>query len=188
MTAPEIDLDQYLEGDLPGDANGEPTISGEGDATLLLRRLNNLRTRIAKNAALAKGEIDRVRSWEQEVNGPLLRQAMFFESILEDYMRFLRDSTEGETKSLNLPTGKLSTTALQPKWEVEDTEAFVKWALEVNPDFLKFETKPVSLAELKKALVDNGEGEAVHKETGDLVPGLAIKAPEKPYSVSIKTN
>lgn len=187
MTAPEIDLDQYLEGDLP-EVDGVPTVAGEGDATTLLRRIKSIRTRIERNTALANDEVAKVRSWEAEVNAPLIRQADFFESIAKDYMRFLRDSSEGKTKSLNLPTGKLSTTAQQPKWEVEDLDAFTKWALENNPDLIKLDYKAVPLKDLKAALVDNGEGEAVHPGTGDFVPGLKIKAPEQPYSVTIKTN
>lgn len=187
MTAPEISLQDYLDGDLTN-LEAEPTISGEGDATALLRRIANLRTRIRQNSILANDEVGKIRGWEREVNDPLERQAEFFESIVEDYMRYLRDSSDGKTKSLNLPTGKISTTAKQPKWEVEDLDAFTRWALEHNPDLIKLDYKPANLSELKKALVDNGEGEAVHPGTGDFVPGLAIKKPEQPYSVTIKTN
>ena len=187
MTAPEISLEDYLDGDLT-DLNAEPNVASEGDATQLLRRIKNLRTRADQNSQLANDEVAKIRAWEGEVNGPILRQLDFFESLLKQYMRFVRDGSDGKVKSLNLPTGTIKTTAQQPKWAVDDVDAFARWALENNPDLIKLDYKPVGVAELKKTFVDNGEGEAVHKPTGDLVPGLTITKPEQPYSVTIKTN
>lgn len=189
MSAPETSLEEYLatpfSEELPETA---PTLEGDADASATLRRLAILREQIAKNQYVADNETSKIQEWEREVNAPLERQAQFFESILEGYMRHVRDSTEGKTKSISLPGGAIKTTATQAKWEVEDQEAFIKWARAAQlTELYKVKYVAETVTALKAKFVDDGDGNVINPDGGELVPGLKINKPEQPYTIKINT-
>lgn len=189
MTATTTSLEDYLavpfSDELPEVA---PTIGGEAEASATLRRLAILREKIAVNQHVADNETSKIQEWEREVNAPLERQATFFEGILNAYMRHVRDASGDKTKSISLPGGTIKTTAKQPKWNVEDVAEFVKWARAQKLTAL-YEVRyvPATLATIKKTFVDDGDGNIVNPDGGELVPGLSITPPDAPYSITITT-
>lgn len=187
LTSPAISLDEYLavplDEELP---ETQPVLEGDVQASAALRRLALLRGRIASNRYVADNETSKIQEWEREVNAPLERQAQFFEGVLSGYMKHVRDTTQ--RKSITLPGGTLKTTAKQPKWEVADPEAFIKWARAAKlTDLYAAKYVPATLPNIKKAFVDDGDGNVVNPNGGEIVPGLKITPPEAPYSVTITT-
>jgi phage host-nuclease inhibitor protein Gam len=183
---PDIDLSEFLTDSIPEE--GEiPRPDNDHEATVLLRRIGQIRKAIEEAKALAEAETSKVKDWERTVNAPRERQLQFFESLLASYMAHVRITSGDKIKSLNLPTGVVKTTAAQPKWEVADVQAFLAWAeqQERASDFYEEVKKPATLGTLKKLLQNDGDGNIIDPSSGELVPGVSLTPPETPFTITI---
>lgn len=187
MTLPADSLDEYLAFSGEELTEDELTITDNIDANRVMRRLRGIYRAIDGNRAVAEAETDRINNWEREVNAPLERQAVFFAASLKGFMTHVRDGSGGKIKSINLPAGKISTTATSAKWEVADKDAFTEWAKrEGRTALFRVKHEPETLTVLKTHLTEDDEGNAILVATGETVPGVKVTAPEAPFNVTIK--
>lgn len=160
--------------DLHEEARERFTITDDGAAAWAMRKLRAVRAKQAENARLATDEHARIDLWLTEVNAPLDRDATYFEAILGDYALRCRENPDDGRKSLNLPTGKVSTRVTQPKWSV-DADAFLGWARTSHPDLIRVKEE-ADLAKMKETLDvhESTSGLIATTPEGELVPGVTI--------------
>lgn len=178
-------IEEYLD-DIEYDPEAPETITmdGDDDAIKALRRLGSLRKRIEANQAIAQAETDKINEWEQEVNGPLRRQAAFFEGILEGWA--VQQRQTAERKTINLPAGVIKTMPKQDQWVI-DPEKFADWAAKNEMKHLvKVELKPKA-TDIKKAFKASGDGKAINPDNGEVIEGITLESPANPYNITIKT-
>lgn len=157
------------------------TITDDRAAAWAMRKLRGIRAKQAENSQVYVDEIARLDRWLSEVNAPLDRSASYFESILSDYAARCRDDEQDGRKTISLPTGKISTRTLQPKWSV-DPETFMQWARTAHPDLIRVKEEP-DLSRIKDALDVHpaSSGLIALSQDGEVVPGITIE----PSQVSI---
>jgi len=200
----ESAIDEFLTntGDPEAEATVEPRrepfrIQDDGAASWAMNRLNDVRAEVASKRLYALEQIERVQIWLDAEIGRHANRDAFFVNILEDYARRQRESAN--RKTINLPHGKVTSTATQPKWEVND-EVFLAWAHKNSfGDLIKVTEEP-KLAEMKKLLqqsetriinVATGEvtvttsNKAVVLGTDDVVDGVVILPPR--VNITVKT-
>lgn len=157
--------------ELNDEARERFVIHDDAAAAWAMRKLRSVRARQAENERIATDERARIDAWLAEVNKPLDRDATYFEAILADYALRCRENPDDARKSINLPTGKVSTRTTQPKWSVEPT-AFLDWARSSHPDLIRIKEE-ADLAKIKDTLIATKDGVAVSPE-GEPVPGVTV--------------
>ena len=96
---------------------------------------------IEQTAELAKARLARIRRWEKEELDRLRGRREFFASRLIDYAAEIR-ARDRKRATINLPSGKISSSDVKPKVTVADEEALAEWAREHLPeDAVKVTTK-----------------------------------------------
>lgn len=159
-------------------------VDNDSAAAWAMRKLRAIRMRQESNRMIAEDEIDRVKSWLDDVNTPMERDASYFESILRDYALRCRENPDDGRKTISLPAGKVTTRIGSPRWTVDD-ETFLTWARANHPDLIRVKEQP-ALDEMKSALIVAESGGAAVTEDGEVVPGVAVSAAE--LSVTVKTD
>lgn len=152
------------------------------DAAKALRELGQLQRHIEANTATAKAERQKITDWETAVNQPLQDRATWLYSILAKYAVDERTLDE-KRKTINTPFGILKTLPAQKVWEI-DEPAFIKWAEENNPSLVKVVKTPEK-AKLKQFYQAAGD-HVIDPIKGDVVDGVSLKDPERPYTVTIR--
>jgi hypothetical protein len=133
-----------------------------------------------RNDDFAAQEIARIEKWAQDVNESLERDMSYFDGLLKDYARRVRqDETDGR-KTVVLPYGKITTRPTARKLSI-DNEVFIPWALERHPDVLRTTVVP-DIAAVKDMLL--AEPECPVSKDGELVPGIEFVTRE-PFSVTV---
>ena len=184
----EDDLDDL---DLPDDEQREHfEILDDGAASWARRKLQRLRRQQETNQTIADAEIEKIRSWLDDVNHGLARSATYFEAILSHYaLRCRQDPNDGR-KSISLPAGKIATRVPSPHWHIEPEE-FIPWAETHRPDLLRVRVDP-SLSEIKRAFAPVFDGiptsDAVDPDSGEIIPGIRISSSDVTATVKPDTN
>jgi hypothetical protein len=170
-----LDTDPREDGFAEAPAPRTPEVAWRIDndhvATWALRKLADAEREILRVTDLAMTEVERVKQWLEQASKRPARDAEFFRSHLAAYWRRQVDALmapmlergmtpeeawdELKSKSLSLPTGKLTARRTPPGVEVVDEEAFVRWAQENGYTELLL-SKP-ALNEIKALPVIDGE-------------------------------
>lgn len=129
-------------------------ITDDGGAEWAMRHRNQQ----AEAATAIREQADewrrRITEWErQQLRGPQERMT-FFEAHLQDYAIRRREETAGKVKTVNLPSGKVSTTGSSPRPIVVDEEVFVAWAQENAPDLVRTKHEPAASKFSEHLMID----------------------------------
>lgn len=126
-----------------------------------LRKLARLRRLMAENESIAHAEITRVKTWLDEENAKLERQAAFYEQNLALFHRALLE-LDPKRKTITLPAGALKARKHPDRIEVLDADVFIAWADAAGrPEFVRTKVEPVK-SEIKRLL---GVGQAFADDT-----------------------
>lgn len=175
-------VDDLMGGEEP-DYTSEPSAplaDDEKRATALLYRRRRLMKEIERAAAIYEEQIEFLQARMSEHLDPLAAQVVWLEEslILWHHARWQRDNRE---TTIKLPSGTLASSKAQDQWQYTDEGAFLEWAHDnaqsaVRPPKPGEET--IDKTKAKEALADvielNGVIPVI-KETGEVVPGLAIR-------------
>jgi hypothetical protein len=148
-------------------------VETDAAAAWAMRKLRSIRGKQKVNSDIAEKESKKIEMWLTGVNHPLESNARFFESLLTDYAFGCRLNSEDGRKTLDLPSGKVSTRVASDKWSVENS-TFVEWAKTNASQLIKVVEQP-DLSAMKSSLVVSIEGEfVIDPTTGERVPGVEV--------------
>lgn len=159
----------------------DPTATFDADAEDVslfdaMRMLTAKAKMVNANVDRATAEIERIKAWEEKMNASIRAEIENIKAWIEEHVIAERDAT-GQ-KTFSTPWGTISTTVVRDKVKVVDEQAFMAWAHE-NPDgdsMIRVKEEP-QLTTIKEAVLNEGMD----------IPGVDIVAPEKPYSVTFRT-
>lgn len=155
-------------------------IENREQAIWALRKITAVEKAREEARAAARAEIDRINAWLKEEEKQADRAREHLDYLLEDYHR--RVLAETGQKTIKLPHGELQIRARQPEYQ-RDEKHLKDWARENRPEFLVPQEPKLNWTALKKNLTVAG-GQAVDKETGEVVPGITVI--ERPAGFKIK--
>ena len=175
--------------ELQSHLEGEPvdysvfTIENLESANQAMRKLANAQARIEAKRELALKEAQRISEWCNAATKSDVETVRFFENSLKAYVIKLREETHGETKSLSLPDGEISSRTINAKAEVVDKELLIKWALNNEREGWIRHKEEVNLEAVRADVSFDGET-VIDTLTGEIVEGMA--AIEADIAVSVK--
>jgi hypothetical protein len=140
-------------------------IGGMNEADWALRKLAQARWQMRQNEKLAAAEADRVRTWLADANKGHERDVEYFESILRNWHEEQLDE-DPKRKTISLPGGKLVAAKNPDSLVINDEAAFIPWALEHQPEWVRTKYEP------EKGLIKKAGG--VDLETGEIAPGVSV--------------
>lgn len=194
MSAP--DLATFLADDAPEGAPGPDTpdeergrfrVENDAAACWALKKAALAEEELARIAALAKAEHERIDAWVRDASAGPEHDRQFFAGLLREYHEALltgdidRLMAEGKSyreaweatkrKTYRLPAGDLVARKGGTGYDTEDAEAFDRWVREDPEGRLRFaKVSPVKAA-LKDATKHTEAGTLV-LEGGEYVPGV----------------
>ena len=175
------DLSDHLEGE-PVDYSVF-TIENLESANRAMRKLAAAQKRIDERTELVMNEARRLSDWANVANKSDQATVTFFENSLKAYVIKLREETHGETKSLSLPDGEISSRTINAKAEVVDKDLFLKWCENNERGQWVRVTLSPDLSALKGEVEFSGDL-VVDSLTGESIDGLV--AIEADIAVSVK--
>lgn len=205
---PPVDAEIIGEDGDPEDTGPERwKITNDGQADWAMARLAAARADMTRLAEQRDEHIARANQWFQRVTREAVRDAAFFGPHLEDYAIRRRAETSDKVKTVDLPSGRISTTrAKGPAPEIANPGAVLEWARTGAPDLIK-STEKVLISDLAPRVavrpveVDTDDGETITVDAvvpvysgfetdevtyGPPIPGMRIRYPTttatpKPY-------
>ena len=144
-------------------------------ATSIMKRLKYVNMLKEENTAIADKEIQKIKLWQDEVNGELDQKIKYYEEVL---LEFFKQQQELNPKyKLDTPYGKL-TKRKSKKWSY-DEEAVIEF-LEENMyiEMINIE-KSIKKNDIKKAFP-----EGIDKSTGQVIDGITISE-EVNYNIKL---
>lgn len=127
------------------------------------------------------GYIERIEAWFARDANRLHANIDFFSMHLKAYMRDRRDA-DGRTKSIDFPSGRLTSHGSQPRVTVTNDDAVVAWLEQQGLDeAVKVTKKPLVSALTGRVVVRDGR--AVDAKTGEIVPGMGVLPGTVTYDV-----
>ncbi len=183
-----MELTEYLDRETGiSEENREQFIvDDEQKANWALRKMRQLTEKKEASIQLAETEIERIKTWLEEVNGELQSSIDFFTSLLAAYHRQVLEQ-DPKAKTIKLPYGQLKMRAQQPEFRRDNDKllAWMKreWVSEMQEDFIKTIESP-NWAELKKYLEIAGD-KMVDPGTGLVVDGVEVIEREAKFSVEV---
>lgn len=97
----------------------------------------------------------------------------YFTALLEAWFKTVPHKATKTQESYQLPGGKLVRKAQQPTYE-RDADALLTWAKSSFPEAVKVKEEASWEAIKKRITAVNGAGQAIDRETGELIPGVKI--------------
>lgn len=197
MAVERLDLEeQYLEFvdaemGVPVEADGAQlrfVVDDDSKADWCLRKLRQVRERLAKRDAFVAAEVARLRAWRDKQDAEDQRSMAYFEYQLRMYFEELREAGAlGKRKSYKLPNGVLQVRKAAAKVERDETK-LLEWVKANAPEHVVV-TERAAWGDLKPrvAVVEVADGwAAVDTHTGEMIPGITVAVPEG-ETFSVKT-
>lgn len=148
-------------------------------ANWCFRKLKAIEDKKREIKYLADKERTRITEWEKEELKAFKSSTDYFEMLLEDYYRELRE-IDSKAK-LSTPYGKVTSRRQQPKWNYEDSK-IIEWLNNNNKDLIRVK-KEIDKAELKKMYKIVGNN--VVTEDGEIVEGITIEKREDSINIKV---
>lgn len=121
--------------DPPGEARSRWQVDNDGGAEWAMRHVVEADDALRQLRWQADDWMARIEAWFAHRAKPLVARREFFAGHLERYALAVREQTNGKTKTVTLPSGKVTTTGSSAKATVADEAAVVAWADEnLEPD------------------------------------------------------
>lgn len=168
-------------------AEGPFIVDNDRKATWAMRKLLEHQQEVAGIISIAEAEIARIQQWADEQAAKHSTSIAYFEAQLTRYAATVREESGGKVKSISTPYGKVTSRAGTDKWVIDD-EAFLDWARETHPDWIRtVEQRAVDVPTLKTAFValPTGDGVSAVTPDGDIVPGISIVPGETSFKVEV---
>ena len=157
-------------------------IENSDQANWALRKLAIIRREMKQAEEQADREIQRIEYWLKGELERLQGDAEFFESLLCEYHRGIYEQNP-KAKTVKLPAGALKLRAQQPEFKRDEDKLIVWLKGTGRADLVKIK-ESADWSALKKD-VDVVNGQAIIKDTGEVVEGVtAIERPPK-FSVEV---
>lgn len=170
-------------------AEGQFAVNDQRMAEWAMRRLAEASVRFDEDRRLYEGFVAQLDAWFERVSAPHRATIGFFTDHLEDYgRRWIETQPKSRPRSLPLPSGVVRTTTREAVAEIVDKETVLAWAVDNHPEIVQSETKKwVNVSDVR-GLVEvrvDMDPEAdelithsviVDKATGEVVPGLGVRA------------
>jgi hypothetical protein len=173
-------IDEVIRLPSEGDEEHRFVVDDDAKADWCLRKLRQVRQRMAQREAFVTAEIERLQAWQIKQDAEDLRSESFFEYQLRDYFERLRAAGAlGRRKSYKLPNGTLAVRKAAAKVERDETK-LLEWVKANAPDHAVV-TERVAWGDLKPRveLVELADGwAAIDRATGEMIPGITVVAPE----------
>lgn len=162
-------------------------IQTKDQAIWAFRKLQKLAVQEAEAKEVAQREIDRINTWLKGETDKVQDDRSFFQGALTEYHRaeFKKDDKAKSIKFAGF--GTLKSKAQQPE-VTYDEPAVKEWASASAPEFVVTPPPPepkLAWGELKKKL-DFKNGQAVFKDTGEIVPDIVVTERERAYTVEVE--
>ncbi len=160
------------------------TVTDDGSAEWALRKLAAVQASLAELEERRDQWAAKIAQWFDHASRPLARKATFFAAHLEDYALRRRAETNGQVKTVVLPSGRIATHAGRMVVAVADEPAFRAWALanpehplvRLRPELVKGETGPEK--SLRPVEREDGSWVAVLADEGEPVPWARVEMRE----------
>lgn len=191
LDAPEgDDRKLYERGD------GRFTLKDDGQADWALRKLTGVRGDIEATVAQADRQIEAIekmiepyltpiREWRNEQLRRLVDEQSFWEGLLTLYHRDVVLPADPDAKTVKLPHGVLGSRKTPDKWEI-DEEAFLAWARDIAPEFVR-EVQQADKALAKKTLKVTALGKVIYELPDGSVPVPSVNVTPGERSFTVKT-
>lgn len=145
-------------------------------ANWCFRKISAFKKDVEDKHELAEAERLRIDTWEKKETEVAKNSIAFFEGVLKEYFRKLRE--QDPKAKVSTPYGKISSRK-SAKWNYVNEEELLKYLKDNNPELIKT-TEEVKKPDLKKEYKDG-----VDSKTGELLPGVEVSSEE---SISIKVD
>lgn len=162
-------------------------IETKDQAIWSFRKLQKLAAQEAEAKEVARREIDKINTWLKGETDKVQDDRAFFQGALTEYHKaeFAKDDKAKSIKFAGF--GTLKSKAQQPD-VTYDEPAVKEWAKSNAQEFVVTPPPPepkLAWGELKKKL-DFKNGQAVYKETGEIVPDIVVVDRERKFEVEIE--
>jgi phage host-nuclease inhibitor protein Gam len=161
-------LNERLEAENTTDTNDPWQINDLDTAAWASRKLATLHKEAKEIQEWKQRETQRIENAAHPEETRLNKQIQFFESHLSDYLRRLIEDGR-RTKSLQLPGGKVSIRARQPKLSIPYQDQLEQWAKRNAPEIINT-IEEINMSRLKARLEYANEGIVIDKTTGEILP------------------
>lgn len=151
------------------------TVNNINQVSWCFRKIRALKTKVNDTKELAAQERERIDNWEKVENKSSEESIGYFESLLCDYFKRVRE-IDPKAK-VSTPYGKISTKK-STKWDYTDEEALKEYLFHNDGDLIKTKLE-INKVELKKKYKDG-----INKDTGEILPGVQVSKEE---TIQIKT-
>lgn len=148
-------------------------------ANWCFRKLKAIEDKKREIKYLADKERTRISEWEKEELKAFKSSTGYFEMLLEDYYREIRQ-VDPKAK-LSTPYGKVTSRKQQPKWNYNEEET-LGWLRQNDTELIRVKEE-VDKAELKKKYQVMGTN--VVTEDGEIVEGITIENREDTISIKV---
>lgn len=145
-------------------------VSSEEGIEFRLAKIRLVNGKIEDLEKYAQGLIDKITKWRDSKIETLQSRINFFKTPMEGYLRNLYEQTQGKTKSVSVPSGRIQLRMAPDKFNFHDDELTLAWARQQDP--LRFVQMREELK--KREIVSHC------KTTGEVPPGIEIVKAEKP--------
>jgi antitoxin component HigA of HigAB toxin-antitoxin module len=163
-------------------------IESDKQADWALEKIKELQEEQQENHELAEErieplqkKIDKIRAWEERENEKIQDSIDYFESLLEDYARRLKQENE-DLKTHSLPFGKLKFRKQRPKYNYNDDE-LLEFLEENEIDAVRVKKKP-NKRKLKK--LAEVKGDKLVLESGLIVDGVQIQERGEKFKLEVE--
>lgn len=174
---PILDEPGSLDPQIPVDEEGRYTsftITDDAQAAWAMRKLLQFEQEADEARRLAEAEKDRIETWLERQLSRHQHDRDYFRSILTHYA--IGQRAEKDRKTIDTPYGSVKSRAGQPKITVSDLPAFLEWAKQDKPEFVRIK-EDIDLTKVKAACqIENTPtlGLVAVTDDGEIVPGLNI--------------
>ena len=161
----------------------EFVIDDDHKANWALKKIRQMKNKIAEKEEFAQKEIDEIKIWLEEETGKLEDSIEYFESMLTEYAMKMKQEDE-DLKTHKLPAGDLKFRKQRPKWNYDNKSLMEYLEESGKEDLIRVKRSP-DKNKLKKQVEVVGN-KVVDAETGEIIEGIEVQ--ERGESFKVKVN
>ena len=153
------------------------SVTDDHKAAWAARQYIRLERRLARRARFVADAISDLQAHQQKCDEDDQQDLAYFEGLLAEYLHRLKaEGLLGREKHWKLPGGvRLQWRAAGVAWKRVDEDALYTWAAKHRLTRTKVTTAWDTVKARLRAFIPVEGGEAVDRETGEVVPGVVIE-------------
>lgn len=150
-------------------------IKDTGSLHWVFRKLKQLEETEEQTKVSYEYELNRLKEWKKKEDEKSENQRLFFEGLLLEYL--MEERQKNPDFKIRTPMGSANLRKQQDQYEYDES-AFLEWAKENDPSYIRVKESIDKSAVRKNFVPDSSE--LIHPETGEIVPGVRlVKRPDK---------